>query len=110
MQLTIITAVFTLNEPDVNGITPQQAATWYQQNINPLTIKKALPAITSSANANQGLDWLNQMISACAGNCFFDYINLHHYGPDFATFQSYVEQVHAQFPVSRTCPFSPFCG
>ncbi|KAJ7447581.1 hypothetical protein B0H11DRAFT_1744793 [Mycena galericulata] len=90
--------VFTLNEPDINGISPSQAASWYIQNINPLAIKKALPAVTSSTNAGQGLDWLAQMISACAGNCYFDYINLHHYGQSFADFQSYVEAAHARFP------------
>ena len=91
--------MFTLNEPDINGISPSQAATWYKQHINSLPTKKALPAITSSGSKNQGLDWLNQMVSACAGGCSFDYINLHWYGPDFATFQSYVNQVHKAFPV-----------
>jgi hypothetical protein len=28
--------VFTLNEPDLNGISPGQAADWYKQHINPL--------------------------------------------------------------------------
>ena len=92
------TAVFTLNEPDTNGISPSQAATWYKQNIQPLPIKRALPAITSSTNAGQGLDWLQQMVKACAG-CTFDYINLHWYGPDFPTFQKYVEQARSKFPV-----------
>ena len=32
-------------------------------------IKKALPAITSSTNPGQGLDWLQQMVDACAGQC-----------------------------------------
>ena len=48
----------------MNGISPSQAASWYKQNINSLQIKKALPAITSSSSANQGLDWLNQMAAA----------------------------------------------
>ncbi|KAI1792744.1 hypothetical protein LXA43DRAFT_313362 [Ganoderma leucocontextum] len=91
------TTVFTLNEPDASGISPSQAASWYKQNINPLPIKRALPAITSSANPGQGLDWLQQMVTACGG-CSFDYINLHWYGPDFPTFQKYVEQAHAKFP------------
>jgi len=90
--------LFTLNEPDVNGITPGQAAAWYIQNINPLPIKKALPAVTASTNPGQGLDWLNQFIAACAGQCFFDYINLHHYGSSFDQFQTYVNAAHAQFP------------
>ncbi|KAF7296499.1 Glyco-hydro-cc domain-containing protein [Mycena chlorophos] len=90
--------LFTLNEPDINGISPQTAASWYIQNINPLAIKKSLPAVTSSTTPGQGLDWLSQMITACAGKCFFDYINLHHYGNSLDEFTSYVTQAHKQFP------------
>jgi len=90
--------LFTLNEPDINGISPQTAAAWYKQNINPMPIKKALPAITSSTNPGQGLDWLKQFVDACAGQCFFDYINLHHYGPNLQAFTDFVNKAHAQFP------------
>ncbi|KAJ7070048.1 hypothetical protein C8F01DRAFT_541924 [Mycena amicta] len=90
--------LFTLNEPDINGISPQTAAAWYIQNINPLAIKKALPAITSSTNPGQGLDWLQQFVAACAGQCFFDYINLHHYGPNLQAFTDFVNKAHGQFP------------
>jgi hypothetical protein len=92
--------VFSLNEPDINGITPSQAASWYIQYINPLSIKKALPAVTSSTVSGQGLSWVSQMLTACSGRCYFDYINLHWYGGSFAEFQSYVESAHALFPVS----------
>ncbi|KZV74929.1 glycoside hydrolase family 128 protein [Peniophora sp. CONT] len=72
--------VFSANEPDLPSsaayMTPSAAATWYINNINPLAIKKALPAVTSSATSGEGLSWLQQMISACAGNCYYDYINL----------------------------------
>ncbi|KAJ7141792.1 hypothetical protein C8R43DRAFT_928438 [Mycena crocata] len=90
--------LFTLNEPDINGISPPQAADWYKQNINPMAIKKALPAVTNSQDPGKGLDWLKQMLDACAGQCFFDYINLHHYGPDFNSFKSHVLDAHARFP------------
>jgi len=90
--------VFSLNEPDINGISPSQAAAFHKQYINPLAIKKAFPAVTSSGSAGQGLDWLSQMISACAGNCFADYVNLHWYGQSFAEFQSYVQSANAKFP------------
>ncbi|KAJ6490760.1 hypothetical protein C8R47DRAFT_976998 [Mycena vitilis] len=90
--------VFTLNEPDVNGISPQQAASWYKTNINPLAIKKSLPAITSSTSAGQGLDWMQQMVNACAGQCFYDYINLHWYGQNFAQFQAHIQDAHSRFP------------
>jgi len=90
--------LFTLNEPDINGITPQQAADWYKQNINPLPIKKALPAITASTQPGQGFEWLQQMLAACAGQCFFDYVNLHHYGATFDQFQQHVQQAESLFP------------
>ncbi|KAJ7264885.1 hypothetical protein B0H12DRAFT_213463 [Mycena haematopus] len=96
-QLGFVT-VFTLNEPDQNGISPQQAASWYKQYINPLAIKKSLPAVSSSSNSGQGLSWVQQMISACGGGCYYDYINLHWYGQTFAQFEAYVNQAHSLFP------------
>ena len=35
-QLWPCVAVFTLNEPDINGISPDEAASWYIKYINPL--------------------------------------------------------------------------
>ncbi|EIW85400.1 hypothetical protein CONPUDRAFT_141982 [Coniophora puteana RWD-64-598 SS2] len=93
--------VFTLNEPDINGISPSQAASWYKQYVNPLPIKKALPAITSSTDAGKGFDWLHSMISACGGKCSYDYINLHWYGGSFADFKSHVQKAHSEFPNSK---------
>jgi len=92
--------VFSLNEPDIASpaISPAEAASWYIEWINPLAIKKALPAVTSSTNAGQGLSWVAEMIESCAGECFFDYINLHWYGTSFAEFESYVLNAHDQFP------------
>ncbi|KAI0036311.1 glycosyl hydrolase catalytic core-domain-containing protein [Vararia minispora EC-137] len=94
--------VFSVNEPDMpgtsNSMSPSEAAGWYKQWINPLAIKKALPAISSSSSAGQGLDWLQQMVSACAGGCYYDYINLHWYGTSFSEFQAYVNRAHSIFP------------
>ncbi|KAF7299348.1 Glyco-hydro-cc domain-containing protein [Mycena indigotica] len=90
--------LFTLNEPDLNGISPQTAAAWYKQYINPFTIKKSLPAVSSSSSGGQGLDWVRQMIAACAGQCYYDYINIHHYGPNLQTFIDYVNRAHSMFP------------
>ena len=69
-------AVFSLNEPDLNGISAASAADWYKQHINPLAIKKAFPAITSSTNSGMGLDWLQNFLNSCGGGCYGDYINL----------------------------------
>ncbi|KZV62279.1 glycoside hydrolase family 128 protein [Peniophora sp. CONT] len=94
--------VFSVNEPDlpqsVNYMTPAAAATWYKQWINPLPIKKALPAISSSATSGEGISWLQSFISSCGGGCYYDYINLHWYGNSFADFQSYVTKAHNTFP------------
>ncbi|KAF8309265.1 hypothetical protein DL93DRAFT_2100121 [Clavulina sp. PMI_390] len=89
--------VFSLNEPDINGITPSDAASWYKEYINPLPTKKAFPAVTNSATSGQGLDWLQQMIDACGSTCSADYVNLHWYGASFDDFQSHVNQAHSQF-------------
>ncbi|KAG9090693.1 hypothetical protein FRC07_012037, partial [Ceratobasidium sp. 392] len=90
--------VFSLNEPDLNGISPSTAANWYIKYINPLPIKKAIPSVTSSRNAGQGLDWAAKFLEACAGRCYFDYINIHWYGNNFAQFQSHVQDAHNRFP------------
>ncbi|KAN0097923.1 glycoside hydrolase family 128 protein [Tylopilus felleus] len=95
------TTVFTVNEPDLNGISPTQAAAWYKQHINPLPIQKALPAVSSSVASSQGVNWLSEMIAACAGGCNYDLLNLHWYGASYAQFQSYIESVHAQFPNNK---------
>lgn len=34
--------VFSLNEPDINGISAGTAAAWYKQYINPLAISECL--------------------------------------------------------------------
>ncbi|KAG8751686.1 hypothetical protein FRC11_009128 [Ceratobasidium sp. 423] len=95
--------VFTLNEPDLPGsaTSPVDAAKWYIQWINPLNITKALPAVTSSAAAGQGLNWVDEFIVACAGQCYFDYINLHWYGSSFEDFKAHIEGAHNRFPAYR---------
>ncbi|CAE6535315.1 Alkali-sensitive linkage protein 1 [Rhizoctonia solani] len=97
------TTVFTLNEPDlsVGGTSPSDAARWYIQWINPLNITKAIPAVTSSTAVGQGLDWVDGFITACAGQCYFDYINLHWYGASFEDFRAHIEGAHNRFPAYR---------
>ncbi|EUC54300.1 glycoside hydrolase catalytic core protein [Rhizoctonia solani AG-3 Rhs1AP] len=90
--------VFTLNEPDINDISPEAAAKWYIQHINPLQIKKSIPSVTSSTIPGKGLDWTGAFISACAGRCHFDFINIHWYGHKFDEFRSHVQNAHNRFP------------
>ncbi|KAH7320466.1 hypothetical protein B0J17DRAFT_621563 [Rhizoctonia solani] len=90
--------VLSLNEPDLAGTSPASAADWYIANINPLAIRKAIPSVSSSTNSGLGLDWAAAFISACAGRCYFDYVNIHWYGNSFAEFQSHVQNAHNRFP------------
>ncbi|KAF8602585.1 hypothetical protein BDV93DRAFT_557361 [Ceratobasidium sp. AG-I] len=93
--------VFSLNEPDLNGISAQTAADWYVAYINPLAIKKAIPSVTSSTTSGQGLDYVAAFISAYAYidlNVLKRSANLHWYGTSFAAFQAHVESAHSRFP------------
>ncbi|KAG8743969.1 hypothetical protein FRC10_011043 [Ceratobasidium sp. 414] len=96
--------VFSLNEPDLNGISPGVAADWYIRWINPLAIKKAIPSVTSSQDAGKGLNWAAAFLGACNGRCYFDYINLHWYGNTFAEFKAHIQEAHNRFPNYKACP------
>ncbi len=79
-------ALLSFNEPDIASqanMSPQDAASGHIQWMNPYAGKARIssPAISSSENANQGIDWLKQFFSACNGNCQVDFCAAHWYGP-----------------------------
>ncbi|KAI0974929.1 glycosyl hydrolase catalytic core-domain-containing protein [Xylaria arbuscula] len=79
-------ALLGFNEPDIASqanMSPQDAASGHIQWLNPYAGKARIssPAISSSENANQGIDWLNQFFTACAGQCQVDFCAAHWYGP-----------------------------
>ncbi|KAF8210575.1 hypothetical protein K438DRAFT_1929589 [Mycena galopus ATCC 62051] len=85
--------------PEAGGFStasPMQA----DANINPLAIKQALPAVTSSGSAGQGLNWVQQMIGAwdMAGATTNIPTLYHWYGKNFADFQNHVIDAHSRFP------------
>ncbi|QRV73078.1 glycoside hydrolase family 128 protein [Ceratobasidium sp. AG-Ba] len=88
--------VFSLNEPDINGISPAAAADWYVRWINPLNM--TIPSVTSSQDPGKGLDWTAAFLRACNGRCIFDYVNIHWYGHNFEQFRDHVQKAHNQFP------------
>ncbi|TFL04933.1 hypothetical protein BDV98DRAFT_523642 [Pterulicium gracile] len=92
------TDVFSLNEPDLNGISPQRAVDHYLQHINPMTIRKGFPSVTSSTNGGMGLNWLQSFFNICAGRCYHDYINLHWYGSNFGQFQAFIQDANRRWP------------
>ncbi|TFL01317.1 hypothetical protein BDV98DRAFT_548839 [Pterulicium gracile] len=95
------TDVFHLNEPDLNNISPQQAVDHYLQHINPMTIRKGFPSVTSSSNGNMGLNWLQNFINICGGRCYHDYLNLHWYGSNFGQFQNHIREANRRWPNER---------
>ncbi|KAI0424908.1 glycosyl hydrolase catalytic core-domain-containing protein [Xylaria sp. FL1042] len=79
-------ALLSFNEPDIASqanMSPQDAASGHIQWMNPYAGKARIssPAISSSENANQGIDWLKQFFSACNGQCQVDFCAAHWYGP-----------------------------
>ncbi|KAJ2984386.1 hypothetical protein NUW58_g6087 [Xylaria curta] len=79
-------ALLSFNEPDIASqanMSPQDAAAGHIKYMNPYASKARIsaPAISSSQNANQGIDWLKQFFNACNGQCHFDFCAAHWYGP-----------------------------
>ncbi|KAI0806495.1 glycosyl hydrolase catalytic core-domain-containing protein [Xylaria sp. FL0064] len=79
-------ALLGFNEPDIASqanMSPQDAASGHIQWMNPYAGKARIssPAISSSENAGQGIDWLNQFFTACGGQCQVDFCAAHWYGP-----------------------------
>lgn len=95
-------AIFSFNEPDIPSqanMSPGDAASAHQQWLNKYSGRVAVgaPAVSNSQTPGQGADWLKQWVEACAGNCNFDFVNMHWYSPASAidTFFSQIEAVSA---------------
>lgn len=72
------------NEPDnaaQANMDPATAATFHITNMNPFASKASLgaPSITNSNVAGESVDWLKEWISACDGQCTFDFCPAHWY-------------------------------
>ncbi|UKZ54679.1 hypothetical protein TrVGV298_008491 [Trichoderma virens] len=94
-------AIFSFNECDIASqcnLPPAAAASAHAQFLNKYSGKALIgaPSVSNSGAANQGLDWLQQFVSACnaqSGGCAFDFCNVHWYSPASAidTFFSHIE-------------------
>ncbi|KAI2625493.1 glycoside hydrolase family 128 protein [Xylaria nigripes] len=83
-------ALLGFNEPDIASqanMSPQYAAAAHTQWLNQYAgqVRISSPAISSSENANQGIDWLRQFFGACNGQCHVDFCVAHWYGPGGAS-------------------------
>ena len=72
----------------------------YKQYIQPLAaqgLKLGSPAVTNGAEANKGINWLQQFMGACTG-CQVDVVATHYYASDNADdFKNYITKFYQTF-------------
>jgi len=88
-------AILFLNEPDMNGVSPGQAVSLWNQYMQPHASNYRLGAPAVASNSN-GMAWLQQFMSQCGG-CKIDFIPLHWYGSDWTAFTAYVQSMQSTF-------------
>ncbi|KAI0601855.1 glycosyl hydrolase catalytic core-domain-containing protein [Biscogniauxia sp. FL1348] len=95
--------LLSFNEPDIStqaNMGAADAAAAHIKFMNPYASQARIssPAISSSQNANQGVDWLTQFFTACNGECQVDFCAAHWYGPGgadgAAEFLQHLTDVH----------------
>jgi hypothetical protein len=88
--------ILGFNEPDLPSqanMAPGDAVDAYKQYITPFKDQATLvtPAVTNSPSAGQGLDWMDQYLTTCAGTCGQTAMAIHYYAPaDINAFQQYI--------------------
>lgn len=97
-------ALLSFNEPDNAGqanIDPATAAAAHIQHMNPFAgqARISTPAITNSGADGQGISWLTQWVSACAGQCHYDFAAVHWYSDYTDSFLQHLKDVYAAVKV-----------
>ncbi|POS73495.1 hypothetical protein DHEL01_v208107 [Diaporthe helianthi] len=102
------------NEPDNAGqanMDPASAASAYIQYMAPHagSVRLGSPAITNSGTDGEGVSWLKKWVSACNGQCKFDFCAAHWYSPaDNSNFLHFVIQVHEACGTDKTVWITEF--
>ncbi|KAL1884334.1 hypothetical protein VTK73DRAFT_28 [Phialemonium thermophilum] len=108
--------LLSFNEPDNAGqanLSPAAAKAGHIQYMNPFSGKARIgaPAITNSNQNGEGISWLKEFVSVCAGQCAFDFVPIHWYNnPDTTEFLNHLLDVHAVVPDKPVwiTEFAPF--
>ena len=108
--------LLSFNEPDNAGqanISPGVAKDGHIKYLNPFQGQARIgaPAITNSAQDGQGISWLKQFISVCAGQCAIDFVPVHWYNTASTDdFFNHLRAVHAAVPDKPVwiTEFAPF--
>ena len=89
--------LLAFNEPDINNLSPQDAATAWKTFMEPHrgTYQLGAPAVTNGGGAT-GLAWLQSFLNACSG-CTLAFVPLHWYNnyDQVADFANHVQQAHS---------------
>ncbi|RAL03507.1 glycoside hydrolase family protein [Aspergillus ibericus CBS 121593] len=88
------THILGFNEPDMTSqadMSASSAATLYEKYITPYGDRATLisPAVTSSENSGQGLNWFKTFMSDCK-SCNISALAVHWYGGSFAQLESFM--------------------
>jgi hypothetical protein len=90
--------LLAFNEPDINGLSPQEAASAWMNFMQPYKqqgFKLGAPAVTNGGSPT-GLTWLEQFLGNCT-QCTVDFVPFHWYAnaEQVDYFTQYVQQVYA---------------
>ncbi|MCJ1445371.1 MAG: hypothetical protein MMC23_005876 [Stictis urceolatum] len=90
--------LLAFNEPDINNLSPADAATAYLTYMNPYAsqgFKLGAPAVTNGGPPT-GLTWLEQFLGNCT-QCTIDFVPIHWYASwdQSNYFATYVQQAYA---------------
>lgn len=94
------TSLLSFNECDNANqcnLDAGSAASAHITYMNPFSGRARIgtPAITNSNIAGEGLDWLKAFVSACGGQCAYDFCAAHWYDhPDTSVFLNHLTAVH----------------
>jgi len=107
--------LLSFNEPDINGISPQDAAKAYITYMNPYASHYQLgaPAVTNGGGTT-GLGWLQSFLNACNGQCHIDFVPIHWYNEhtqvqDFVSHLQQAQNIAGGRPIWLT-EFEGTCG
>jgi hypothetical protein len=113
--------VHFFNEPERNGISPQEAAQIWKNQVTlsgatsldsgrTLTVEKIIPNLRnqrhkklvspSCASDPAGQKWISDWMSLVK-DCPPDYLGIHWYGTDSSEARKYIENMHKKFPAHK---------
>ena len=89
--------VLYFNEPERNGISPEQAALLWSNQVMQLRSRGKKLCSPSCAGDERGAAWMERFMRLTQSYPP-DFIGVHYYGTDVAQAKQYLNRVHAKYP------------